>query len=88
MWREYGADGYLVNSFAETIAAIRPMFILRAFGGLLYLAGAGVFAFNIAMTIAGRLRTEKPMTETPHDPARDRPLPVPPAPVGALQPAE
>ena len=85
MWREYGADGYLVNSFAETIAAIRPMFLLRALGGALYLAGAGVFAFNIAMTIAGRIRAEKPMTETPHDPAADRPLPAPGA---ALQPAE
>lgn len=85
MWREYGADGYLVNSFAETIAAIRPMYLLRAFGGLLYLSGALVFAFNIAMTIAGRLRQEAPMTETPYNPAADRPLP---APAGALQPAE
>jgi cytochrome c oxidase cbb3-type subunit 1 len=85
MWREYGADGYLVNSFAETVAAIRPMFLLRAFGGLLYLAGAGVFAFNIWMTIAGRIRAEKPMTETPYDATADRPLPAPGA---ALQPAE
>jgi len=85
MWREYGADGYLVNSFAETIAAIHPMYLLRAFGGLLYLSGALVFAFNIAMTIAGRIRKEAPMTETPYNPAADRPLP---APAGTLQPAE
>ncbi|MFZ4383110.1 MAG: cytochrome-c oxidase, cbb3-type subunit I, partial [Sandarakinorhabdus sp.] len=71
MWREYGADGYLVNSFAETIAAIHPMYILRALGGSLYLTGALVFAFNIAMTIAGRLRVEKPMTETPYNAAAD-----------------
>ncbi len=88
MWREYGADGYLVNSFAETIAAIHPMFILRAFGGLLYLSGALIFAWNIAMTIAGRLRVEAPMTEPPYNPAADRPLPAPARPVGALQPAE
>jgi cytochrome c oxidase cbb3-type subunit 1 len=81
MWREYGADGYLVNSFAETIAAIHPMYLLRAFGGLLYLSGALIFAFNIAMTIAGRLRQEPAMTETPYNPAADRPL-------GQLQPAE
>jgi len=85
MWREYGADGYLVNSFAETIAAIHPMYILRAFGGGLYLTGALIFAFNIAMTIAGRLRVEKPMTETPCNAAADRPLPVRRP---ALQPAE
>ncbi len=83
MWREYGADGYLVNSFAETVAAIHPMFLLRAFGGLLYLSGALVFAWNIAMTIAGRIRAEAPMTETPYDARADRPLPAP-----ALQPAE
>ncbi|WP_313668981.1 cytochrome-c oxidase, cbb3-type subunit I [Sandarakinorhabdus sp.] len=87
MWREYGADGYLVNSFAETVAAIRPMFLLRAFGGLLYLSGALVFAWNIAMTIAGRLRQEAPMTETPYNAAADRPLPAP-ARLGGLQPAE
>ena len=85
MWREYGADGYLVNSFAETIAAIHPMYLLRAFGGLLYLSGALVFAWNIAMTIAGRIRQEAAMTETPYNAAADRPLP---APAGALQPAE
>ena len=26
MWREYGADGYLVNSFADTVAALHPMY--------------------------------------------------------------
>ena len=90
MWREYGADGYLVNSFAETIAAIHPMYLLRAFGGSLYLAGALVFAWNIAMTIAGRLRQEAAMTETPYNAAADRPLPAPArsAGLGGLQPAE
>ena len=88
MWREYGADGYLVNSFAETIAAVHPMYLLRAFGGSLYLAGALVFAWNIAMTIAGRLRQEQAMTETPYNAAADRPLPSPTGLSGALQPAE
>ena len=88
MWREYGADGYLVNSFAETVAAIHPMFLLRAFGGALYLSGALVFAWNIAMTIAGRIRAEAPMTETPYDARADRPLPAPASAAGALQPAE
>jgi cytochrome c oxidase cbb3-type subunit 1 len=85
MWREYGADGYLVNSFAETIAAIHPMYVLRALGGVLYLSGALIFAWNIAMTIAGRLRVEKPMTDAAWNPANDRPLPARGA---ALQPAE
>jgi len=74
MWREYGADGYLVNSFVDTVAALHPMYILRAAGGLMYLTGAGIMAFNIGMTIAGRLREESPMGDTAHDEAADRPI--------------
>lgn len=75
MWREYGADGYLVNSFVDTVAALHPMYILRAVGGLMYLTGAIIMAYNIWMTIAGKLRVEAPMGDTAHDEAADRPLP-------------
>ncbi|MBA4083191.1 MAG: cytochrome-c oxidase, cbb3-type subunit I, partial [Erythrobacter sp.] len=75
MWREYGADGYLVNSFVDTVEALHPMYILRAVGGLMYLSGAIIMAFNIAMTIAGKLREEAAMGETAHDETADRPLP-------------
>jgi len=74
MWREYGPDGYLVYAFSEVVAAMHPMYLIRATGGLLYLAGACIMTFNIWMTIAGKLRDEKPMTETPYDPAKDRPI--------------
>ena len=74
MWREYGADGYLVNSFVETVAALHPMFLLRALGGGLYLAGAGIMAANVWLTIAGKLRDEAPMHDAAYDPAKDRPL--------------
>ncbi|UNU43185.1 cytochrome-c oxidase, cbb3-type subunit I [Sphingopyxis sp. YF1] len=78
MWREYGADGYLVYSFVETVAAMHPMYIIRAAGGALYLAGFLVMIYNVWATIAGRVREERPMTETPHNAAADRPLaPVP-----------
>jgi cytochrome c oxidase cbb3-type subunit 1 len=79
MWREYGADGYLVNSFVDTVAALHPMYILRAVGGLMYLAGAIIMAWNIWMTIAGKLRDEAPMGDTAHDYAADRPLAAEPA---------
>ena len=74
MWREYGADGYLVNSFAETVAAKFPMYLLRAFGGLLYLSGGLIMAFNVWQTIIGNLRIEEPLRSAAHDPARDVPL--------------
>ncbi|MBY8822080.1 cytochrome-c oxidase, cbb3-type subunit I [Sphingomonas colocasiae] len=79
MWREYGADGYLVYAFSEVVSAMFPMYVIRAAGGLLYLAGALVMAFNIWMTIAGRQRAEKPMRDATYDPAKDRPLPAPAA---------
>ena len=84
MWREYGPDGYLVYAFSETVSAMFPMYVMRAFGGLLYLAGAVVLVVNVWRTILGHVRDEAPMTETPHNAEADRPLPATPA----LQPAE
>ena len=75
MWREYGADGYLVYSFAEVIEAMIPLYLIRAAGGLLYLAGFLIMVWNIAQTIRGRLREEKPLSDAPFDPDQDRPLP-------------
>lgn len=79
MWREYGTDGYLVNSFAETVAALKPMFFLRAFGGLLYLAGAVVMTINVWRTILGHSREEAPMRDAAFDPEKDRPILTAPA---------
>jgi len=74
MWREYGADGYLVNSFADTVAAMHPEYVFRAFGGLLFLSGACIMTYNIWMTIAGKQRDEEPLYSPPFNPAADRPL--------------
>ena len=74
MWREYGADGYLVNSFADTIVALHPMFVLRAFGGLLYLTGAVIMVINVWATIRGKLRDETPMHSAAYVAAADHPL--------------
>jgi cytochrome c oxidase cbb3-type subunit 1 len=79
MWREYGTDGYLVYSFAEVVAAMKPYYLIRVFGGLLYLTGALIMVWNVAMTIAGRLREEAPMTTAAFDPAKDRPIALPAA---------
>ena len=79
MWREYGADGYLVYSFVETVAAMFPMYVIRAAGGALYLTGALIMVFNVWRTIAGHQRQEKPMTETPYDAQADRPFIAVPA---------
>jgi cytochrome c oxidase cbb3-type subunit 1 len=76
MWREYGPDGYLVYSFAEVVAALKPYNIIRASGGLLYLFGACLMAWNVFMTIRGKLRDEAPLTDAAYDPVRDVPMPA------------
>ena len=51
MWREVDAYGFLVNSFADTVAAKFPMYVVRATGGAMYLAGACIMAYNLWMTV-------------------------------------
>jgi cytochrome c oxidase cbb3-type subunit 1 len=53
MWREVDAQGFLVNSFADTVEAKFPMYVVRALGGVLYLAGGVLMAWNMWMTIRG-----------------------------------
>lgn len=78
MWREYGADGYLVNSFADTVAALHWEFVARAFGGALYLAGAVLLVINVWRTILGHQRQEAPMHNATYNEEADRPIaPVP-----------
>ena len=73
MWREYGADGYLVYAFVDVVAAMKPYYLIRATGGLLYLSGSVFMAWNVYQTIRGRVRDEAPLTATPYNPALDRP---------------
>jgi cytochrome c oxidase cbb3-type subunit 1 len=79
MWAEYGSDGYLVNSFVDTVVALHPMYLMRAFGGLLYLAGAVIMTYNIWMTITGKLREEAPLYNNANQLAGDRPITAVPA---------
>jgi cytochrome c oxidase cbb3-type subunit 1 len=61
MWREYDEQGFLVYSFAESVAAMFPYFVLRALGGALYLLGGIIMAYNVLMTILGYERQEAPI---------------------------
>ncbi len=61
MWREYDDQGFLVNSFIDTVSALHPEYVMRMVGGMLYLVGALIMAFNIYKTIRGDVRREAPM---------------------------
>ena len=51
MWREVDANGFLVNSFSDTVAAKFPMYVVRGLGGVLYLAGAIIMLVNLYLTV-------------------------------------
>ena len=53
MWRSYDELGFLKYSFIESVVAIKPMFIVRATGGLFFLTGAIIMAYNFYKTIKG-----------------------------------
>ena len=48
MWRAVNADGTLTYTFVESVKATYPFYVVRAVGGgLLYLAGMLVMAWNV-----------------------------------------
>lgn len=56
MWRAVNADGTLAYSFVESVKASYPFYVIRFVGGLLYLAGMLVMAWNAWMTATGPRR--------------------------------
>jgi cytochrome c oxidase cbb3-type subunit I len=59
MWRAYNSLGFLEYSFIETVEAMQPYYLVRALGGVLFLAGALIMAFNVYMTIRGYAAEEE-----------------------------
>ena len=51
MWRAYNSLGFLEYSFVETVEAMHISYIIRALGGVLYLAGALIMIYNVYRTI-------------------------------------
>ncbi len=64
MWREYDDQGFLVNSFVESVSVLHPFYVIRMLGGVLFLAGAFLMVWNVFMTIKGHTRDEAPMGST------------------------
>jgi cytochrome c oxidase cbb3-type subunit 1 len=59
MWRAYDAQGFLQYSFAESVEAMHPYYVIRALGGVLFVAGALIMTYNLWRTIRGDLRVER-----------------------------
>jgi cytochrome c oxidase cbb3-type subunit 1 len=65
MWRATNSDGTLTYSFVESVQAMHPYFIVRFLGGVFFLLGTVIMAWNIWKTIKGA----KPATATIPAPA-------------------
>src|SRR5579871_2752280 len=51
MWRAYDEHGFLQYSFVETVQALHPFYVMRALGGIAFLGGALLMAYNFWMTV-------------------------------------
>jgi len=53
MWRAVNPDGTLTYSFVESVAAMHPFYVIRLLGGISFLAGMFIMAWNLWKTVAG-----------------------------------
>jgi cytochrome c oxidase cbb3-type subunit 1 len=53
MWRAYDKLGFLQYSFIETVEAMKPYYVIRAVGGLLFVIGSLIMAYNVWRTVRG-----------------------------------
>jgi cytochrome c oxidase cbb3-type subunit 1 len=66
MWRAYDEYGSLLYSFIDTVTVLHPYYTLRAIGGLFYLIGFFMFAYNMYKTAkSGRVLDKEPAYASP-----------------------
>jgi cytochrome c oxidase cbb3-type subunit 1 len=61
MWRATNADGTLTYAFVESVKATYPFYAIRLAGGVMFLAGMLIMAYNVARTIAAGSPVEAPI---------------------------
>ncbi|MGI9304270.1 MAG: cytochrome-c oxidase, cbb3-type subunit I [Gammaproteobacteria bacterium] len=66
MWRAVNVDGTLTYSFIETVQAMHPYYLIRLLGGLLYLTGMLVMAYNLGRTVMGAKPVEAAIPAVAH----------------------
>ncbi|MEE4246143.1 MAG: cytochrome-c oxidase, cbb3-type subunit I [Kangiellaceae bacterium] len=53
MWRAFNDDGTLTYTFVQSLEAKYPYYAIRLFGGVLFLAGMFIMAYNMVKTMMG-----------------------------------
>ena len=70
MWRMQDKFGILQYDFAESVNALHPYYIARAFGGAVFTLGALIMVYNLWMTVAAQpAETEDADMPVRHAPA-------------------
>jgi len=64
MWRAVNVDGTLTYSFVESVSATYPYYAVRVLGGVLFLAGMFIMAYNVWKTVAGKQPIDAPIPQT------------------------
>ena len=63
MWRAVNTDGTLAYSFVESVKGSYPFWAIRWLGGVLFLLGMLIMAYNMFKTIAGGKTEDVPVIE-------------------------
>jgi len=63
MWRATNPDGTLTYSFVESVKATYPFWTIRLLGGVLFLSGMFIMAWNMFKTIAGGQAVNAPVLQ-------------------------
>ncbi len=71
MWRAYDELGFLQYSFVETVQAMHPFYVIRMLGGLLFVVGSLIMAWNLWKTA-----TSDDLAIADPAPAQLRPVPA------------
>jgi len=61
MWRAVNEDGTLTYTFIESVKSTYPFYVIRLVGGVLYLAGMFLMAWNMVKTIGLGKAVEAPI---------------------------
>ena len=61
MWRAVNADGTLAYSFVESVKGSYPFWAIRWLGGVLFLSGMLIMAYNMFKTMAGGKFVDTPV---------------------------
>ena len=66
MWRAVNADGTLTYTFVESVKATYPFYAIRLLGGVMFLSGMLVMAYNVWKTVAGSKPVDAPVLAPAH----------------------